>query len=333
MEERIIDDEYGRGVRLKKTKDGYVDVTDELAEEAETVETDELQEETGYDEGEEIAFEFPTFEGEDDEELVGLTPEEVEELKRQREEAAAKRKADYEQACKEGSELLDSGSFKAAELKFEKALLLDDEATEASVGYWRAKTTDFTQPDVLVSEYTDAGIENMEYDLGYGAVEILKKDYKQVFEKRLSELTEEEKPLVVEVEEKQARRRAILSARIKRSTLVFLAVALPTAALLTFAIIVGLKIFSTSGNEYVTPTILLAAGFFVFFIAFLFVTNKWINDLRMRRANERLSSTADGKRLVEIREYKELYAYLAGVDDETETAVEETTQQTQEIEE
>ena len=33
MEERIIDDEYARGIRLKKTKDGYVDVTDELAEE------------------------------------------------------------------------------------------------------------------------------------------------------------------------------------------------------------------------------------------------------------------------------------------------------------
>ena len=31
-EERIIDDEYGRGVKLRKTKDGYVDVTDELLE-------------------------------------------------------------------------------------------------------------------------------------------------------------------------------------------------------------------------------------------------------------------------------------------------------------
>ena len=35
---------------------------------------------------------------------------------------AAKRKAEYEQACKEGGELLASGSFKSAELKFEKAL-------------------------------------------------------------------------------------------------------------------------------------------------------------------------------------------------------------------
>ena len=47
MEERIIDDEYGRGIRLKKTKDGVVDVTDELAkdvdEATETPETEEGQ--------------------------------------------------------------------------------------------------------------------------------------------------------------------------------------------------------------------------------------------------------------------------------------------------
>ena len=47
MEERIIDDEYGRGVRLKKTKDGFVDVTDELTDG------------TDMEEGEEITFEFP----------------------------------------------------------------------------------------------------------------------------------------------------------------------------------------------------------------------------------------------------------------------------------
>ena len=86
MEERIIDDEYARGIRLKKTKDGYVDATDELAEKerraAEELEADELDataeeeneaagetEETlvldGLDEsleetaGEEVRFEFP----------------------------------------------------------------------------------------------------------------------------------------------------------------------------------------------------------------------------------------------------------------------------------
>ena len=59
MEERIIDDEYGRGIRLKKTADGYVDATDELVEE----ENDEQ-------ETDEVAFEFPVFGDEDDEDLV-----------------------------------------------------------------------------------------------------------------------------------------------------------------------------------------------------------------------------------------------------------------------
>lgn len=313
MEERMIDDEYGRGVRLKKTKDGFVDVTDELAQQEDSEQDVTWGNEQEADVGEEIAFEFPVFEqDEDDEELVGLTPEEVAELKRRREEEAAQKRAEYERICTEGGELLRSGSFKAAELKFEKALLLDDEATDASVGYWRAKTCDFAAPDVLVDEYTDAGIENMEYDLGYEAVEILKKEYQGVFEKRLQELTKEETPLAAIVEEKQARRREVLAARIKRSTLLFLCVALPTAALLALAIIIGLKNVTTAGNEYVMPTILLTAGFFLLFIAFIFCANKWLNDLRMRRANERLSSTEDGKKLLKIREYKELYEYLAG---------------------
>ena len=72
MEERIIDDEYGRGIRLKKTKNGYVDVTDELAETDETEVVDENAEEN-Y---EEVAFEFPDLE-EDDEDLATLTPEEA----------------------------------------------------------------------------------------------------------------------------------------------------------------------------------------------------------------------------------------------------------------
>ena len=95
MEERIIDDEYGRGVRLRKTKDGYVDVTDELAPE------NELQNgETEDGAEEEIAFEFPEFAtDEDDEELATLTPEEAQELLRRREEEAKERQQNYENSC------------------------------------------------------------------------------------------------------------------------------------------------------------------------------------------------------------------------------------------
>lgn len=298
MEERIIDEEYGRGVRLKKTKDGYVDVTD--AE----VETDEA-------EGEEAVFEFPTLDmDEDDEDLVGLTPEEAAELVRQKEEAAAKRKAEYERCCKEGDELLETGSFRAAELKFEKALALDEEATEASVGYWRAKTSNFTDPDALVSEYAKAGIESLEYDLGYKAAEILKKEHKAAFEKRLKELSDEEAPLAQSVEEKQALRRVVLKDRVKRSTIGFLTALIPTVAFLVLTIVFGFSNFTTREDTFVLPTILCGVGFVVCFITFIVLANKWINDLRMRAANEKLASTEDGKRLIELREYKDVYLAL-----------------------
>ena len=298
MEERIIDDEYGRGVRLKKTKDGYVDVTDEQVDE-------QLEEETA----EEIAFEFPMMNGdEDDEDLVGLSPEEAAALVKQKEEAARQRKEEYERVCKEGEELLETGSFKTAELKFENALLLDDEATAASVGYWRAKTENFTNPDVLISEYVDAGIENLEYDLGYAAVDVLREKYQDVFQKRYLELCEEETPLAADVEAKQSRRRAILSARLKKSAIAFGICSVIGLTLLILTAVFGSQILSTKENVHLIPTIICGVAFFFALIAFVVATNKFLNDLRMRAANEKLSSTEDGQRLEEIREYKELYA-------------------------
>ena len=318
MEERIIDDEYGRGVRLKKTKDGYVDVTD--------AETDVEVE--GMD-GEEAVFEFPTFDTDEyDEDLVGLTPEEAAAIRKQKEEEAAARKAEYERCCKEGDDLLGTGSFHAAELKFEKALALDEEAIEASVGYWRAKTSNFADPDVLISEYAKEGIESLEHDLGERATEILKKEHKAAFQKRVKELSEEETPLSQTVVEKQEARRVVLKERVKRSTIGFLAALVPAAAMLVLTIVFGFSNFTTRDDTFVLPTILSGAGFFIAFIAFIVFTNKWINDLRMRAANEKLGSTADGARLVEIREYKALYlALLDGVEtahtDEAETIEEE----------
>ena len=90
MEERIIDDEYGRGVRLRKTKDGYVDVTDTLAE------TDNADENANEEtlEAEEISFEFPDIVEEEDEDLIGLDPEEAARIRAERAAEEEKRKAE-----------------------------------------------------------------------------------------------------------------------------------------------------------------------------------------------------------------------------------------------
>ena len=222
--------------------------------------------------------------------------------------------------------MLDSGSYHAAELKFEKALEMDELATVASVGYWRAKTANFTDPDVLIGEYAATGIESLEYDLGLEATDIIKRDYKEVFKKRIAELEEEEKPLVERVEKVQERRRDVLSSRVQRACLAFVASAIPFIVGLILTIIYALKIPTVNDNTYVLPTAVLGGVTFLLLFVFIVFANRFLNGIRMYRRNERLSSTEEGERLLVIRAYKELYQDLlsqnensfAGGEDEEE---------------
>lgn len=302
MEERIIDDEYGRGVRLKKTKEGYVDVTDE---------SDETQDVTDEEYGEEVNFAFPIMDGEDDEDLVGLSPQEAAEVIRRKEEERAARVAEYERLCAEGEELMQTGSFRAAELKFEKALELDELATKASVGYWRAKTKEFEDADVLVDEYVDEGVESMEYDLGIQATDLIRQDYHEKFKAGLRALEEEEMPLQKEVEEKRAFRKEILKKGLKKGIIIFAAGVIPFLIAAIVTVTFATKLTSTPDNRYVLPTAICGGIAFVLFIVSVACFNKFYNALRIYRKNEKLSSTEEGKKLLRIRKYKEIYEYLA----------------------
>ena len=311
-EERIIDDEYGRGVKLRKTKDGCVDVTDELA-------ADEEMEEGA----EEVSFEFPVMDDEDDEDLVGLSTEEALALKQKKAEAAERRRQEYEQAVAEGNALLDGADFVGAEKKFEEALQLDEIATDASVGYWRAKTENFQKPEILVDEYLEEGMSSMQYDLGFEAVEIIKKEHRAVFEGKYEELLEEEKPLAKEVEGKQKARREILKERLKKSTVAFVAAAVPMLVCVILTIVFGLKIPTVRDNRYIPVTIVMGGVSVVVFIVFTLFANKFLNDGRIYRRNEKLSSTEEGERLQEIRVYKALYGELLHIEEQTEEDEEE----------
>jgi hypothetical protein len=113
----------------------------------------------------------------------------------------------------------------------------------------------------------------------------------------------------------------VLASRKLRWGVAFVLTLFPVLAAIIATMVVGFKNFSTREGEYIVPTIILACVSIVFFIAFMVVTNKYINAGRMYRLNEKLASTADGERLIEIAEYKELYqALLAApvVDEEEE---------------
>lgn len=316
MEERIVDDEFGRGIRLKKTKDGYVDVEDELAPETETEETEGTEEEIAVilpteEDGEERAYSMPAaYDEMDDEDLVDLSPEEAERVRKEKEEALRRRKEAYESACREGEKLLKTGSFRAAELAYEKALKLDELATEASVGYWRAKTANFTDPDVLAEEYLEGGMEELESDLGVLATEIIKREYHDEFDKRYQELCEQEAPIWERVESKQKERRVVLSKRRTKSFILFLCSLLPLIGMLIATAVVGLKNFSTPDDTFVLPTIICGSIAVVAFVLSLVVTNAFFNACRMYRMNENLASTEDGKAVLDIREYKAVYEGL-----------------------
>jgi hypothetical protein len=92
--------------------------------------------------------------------------------------------------------------------------------------------------------------------------------------------------------------------------ILFTAVLLPTLAAIILTIVFGAKIPTTREDTYILPTIILGAASFVLFIALVFFTNKLLNDIRIYAKNERLGSSEEGKRLVTIRLYADLYKQL-----------------------
>ena len=302
MEERIIDDEFGRGIKLKKTKDGYVDVTDELAE----GETEEY-------EGDEVEFSFPVFDT-DDEELVGLTPEEAQAVLQKREEELASRRAEYSSLCEQAQAVLEAGDYEKAQGIFHTALQIDtaQENKEASVGYWQAKTENFEKPDILVDEYADLGVEDMEFDLGCQAVDYIRDNFKEKFEKARTEYAKEERALAQKVEEKAKERKAYLKPMVKKKTMAFISALVPMLAFMVLTIVYGTSNFSVKDDRYILPTIISAGIFLVSLFVFVVVANKFINGLRLYFANERLSSTDDGERLISLRQRLEIYDALTG---------------------
>ena len=297
MEERTLEDEIGRKIKFKRNPDGTVEMVDDFMHPIEGEE--ELEE-----------YEYIELEESDDEELASLSPEEARRRIEEREAEENARRQEYERLCQEGEKLLETGSFKAAELKYEKALPLDDKATVATVGYWRAKTADFSEPEVLIEEYAKEGADSLENDLGYEAVDQIKKTFRDKFQPRYDEISKEEEELSAKVEEGQQRRRGLLKARLKKASITFALSCVVTVAMLVLALVFWGNNFTVSDGSFIAPTIIFVCLFILSFVFFGVCTNKFVNAVRIHNANERLSSTEDGERVLALRSYKEIYEYL-----------------------
>ena len=283
MEERLIDKEDERLIRIKKKAEG-VDAEDALAEEGEESE-------------EEVLVTLPEDE-EYDEDLVGLT---ATELKRELE----RRKKAEEAAKEECAKLAEAAQAELANGNFEQATALYVQATyypfvDETVlqGLWTARTKNFSDNatfyDSECAEEFSSAPDELKAFVREKVADSLKKERE--------ELTKEEAELAPQVLEKQeTRRQAFLDNRKYYSLrlLIFLGL------LVAFGIgtaVSGAYIVRTLQNWPVILTSVLGGLTLISFIVALVFLVKFAGANKLCRVNDKLSSTDEGARLVELRE-------------------------------
>ena len=74
-------------------------------------------------------------------------------------------------------------------------------------------------------------------------------------------------------------------------------------------------------NRFIPWTIGFALATFAALVVCLGVGNTFNNACKIYRKNEKLSSTEEGKKLLEIRKHQKIYAYLLDMDKSEEEEV------------
>ncbi len=276
MEERMIDNE--REIKIKR-KRGGIDAQDALAED-----TDEA------DEAEEFVLDLP--DGEYDEDLVGLTPAQLQEKLARREKEKQIAKEAQENLMREGAEKLAAKEYAEAEIFYSQALVYG-ENSEAARCLWRARTKDFTETDAFyvsenASEFAAASQEVRAY--------VLEQSGEQLKRER-EEYRKEAEPLGVQVKAAIEERRGPFLANKAYYSLRF-RICLGAFVLSLIWIIASVStVYSTEGMLSVYLAIaggvlaLVCLGLTVIFSRKLFMAK------RLCEENEKLSSTEEGARL------------------------------------
>lgn len=275
MEERILDEDENRRIKLKRTAEG-TDAVDALAE--------------GEDTEEEVYVDLPEEEYDDD--LVGLTPSQLKEELEKRARAQRAAREESEKLAAQGEEKLGAGAFADAELLFSQALVCDFGNDRAREGLWTSRTKNFTDDEIF---FRDGVAEELAAD------ETARLFVLPHVEENLKTLRDiyasEEAELAPTVQEKQQERREAFAANRKYYLLRF-SVFFVLAVLFAIGIAVSASfILRTQTN---IPLILIGVfgGLCLVALAVAFVfARKLFVASRLCGANEKLSSTESGARL------------------------------------
>ena len=287
MEERLIDKEDERLIRIKKKAEG----TD--AEDALTPDGEEAQDE------EEILVTLPEGYDEDyDQSLVGLSPEDLQKELERRKKAEEEARVEYGQLVAAAKEQLARGNFEAAASLYEQAAdysFVDDEIIKE---LWTARTKNFSD----ISPFYDTNYAEEFSDYNEPAKTFIRDKIGAALTQERERLQKEEAELAPDVLEKQETRRQAFDNH-RRYYKVRLLVFAGLMALFAIATVVSSTfIVRTLSSLPVILTGAFGGATLISFVGMLVFMLKYSGASKLCRMNGKLASTQDGARLEELRE-------------------------------
>lgn len=300
MEERIIDDEDARLIKIKRTKNGDDVVEDALEE---TPETDTAQE----DIPDEFTVEFADDENYD-EDLVGLTPTQLKEELERRERVKREAREKCDECIRAGKECLQSGDFDGACESFSMALTFVWDDEEAHKLLWQARTKNYSDTEAYYRE--EYVTELLSAPEGVKA-EVLSHDGEKLKAER-QRLQEEIEPLQKTVSQKRAERREPL---LRNKNYYRLRLIILVAVLACCALAAGISAYYTVRTTSIAPVVTAAVfgvGAGISLVFAVFYTRFWLVALRLFNANENVNSTDEGRKLTKLQEQEGCLALLIG---------------------
>lgn len=281
MEERIVDKDDERLIRIRRTKDGG-DAEDALADEGEEEQT------------EDVVFEIP--DEEFDEDLVGLTPSQLQRELERRKKAEEAEKAEYEKLVSAADALAAEEKYAEAEPLYAQAACYSFADERTVTGLWTARTKNFTDfAPFYVAEYAEALSEADDKSKAF-----VREKAASLKEER-ARLAEEERALAPSVLEKQEERRRAFAENKKYYFVRALAL---VGGMLLCMIACAVSANYIVRTQSIAPVV-CTAGFggvsFILFVSALVFLRKWSLAQRLCRINEALSSTEDGAKLETLR--------------------------------
>lgn len=293
-EERLIDDDKDKKYKIRINENG----------EEELVISDEPDEE-----------EIPVlgeFAYEDDEEAVDLTPEQLAERERLKEQEEKARQEKFNAFIEKAKAQLEEGDFVAAAYSLIQAEELDDKNGELYCLKLKAHSRNFT--DFLSSEKCEDAAEGVKsYAVKEDRAKLLSEA--EGLKTRISEVEEKTQRLKAENEEGKAERRDTFAREKRQALIIFLCVAVPLLACAVLTIVFATMMFADENGAYLIATIVLGAVTLISLTVTLISGHRLWNAARKVKLNERDNTTKVGREYLESKKeferLKNIYSCLS----------------------